>query len=874
MIRAAIASVYPAGTVLRDHVIRYHRSQFPRVPKHRIHSIRLLAFGGLMMAICVSAAGKPTVTFEMRPDILAMNNAGVELQVSLKCPQFVFAGNVAAGDTAPSSASGDLKTGKPVEIAYPPVVVEGIGNLDVKLFLQWFPKESVLRKWAAYKTTEPKAAPVVTEILLDKLDAASYKGNIIPDQFQSYPAFLKGYFVGVEYPVASTRVEGSTIVLSHKPGLRMKPGVWYETRKAVYGVAPVDAEKRAFLNYVEANRPRPNDLRVAYNCWWSTEGPAGLAATEPESLRLMNEFDKHLFKPYGVKFDSFIIDMGWAAIGGVWEINKTYFPNGFAKFKETAQKMGMSPGIWVSPCYGYGILDPKWPGLKDYETFDVPHWNDATVTDKYACLAGKHYQTRFKEVLVDLVKNTGVRHIKLDGYRYTCPSADHGHEPGDLSAEAVADGFIGVMNAVLKASPDVWLEPTCFAPHGSPWWAFYCTSVIGMYGDDMPYGRAPCPTYQESYTTARDFWNLQGAALLEYPIAAQEVMGVNHQNTDPFMNDAVVTVLRGHMFLPLYMNPRYMDDAQWRMLAGLLTWARKNQSILRETQPILPASWQGGKVPRFDYAAPMPRDPYGYAHWKNGKGIIMARNPWAIPQKLALKLDESLGVRSGAKGLSAVSLYPEPRVYGKGLNFGDALNVPLAPYETVVLSVARRQRLSDLPQVSDKVGGQIASTVSKSELKRVAGQQEGKSAFELKLDAQVTVKSPQAKLLLLMEGDKTAPASPVCTVRINGKESRTSARFTIESWAESEKYRNIAFAASSLAPVERWRFIEAPLKEGVSDISVELLAGADCSKISAWVWATKPGGGVSEYPNSLPEPEILSVDGVALMATVETASVR
>ena len=830
-----------------------------------------------MATSAAAGAGKPTATFERQPGILIVDHDGVRLHISLKRPQFVFAGNIIVGDAAPLSVSGDIKTGKPLEVAYPPAIVEGIGKFEVKLFAQWFPKEAVIRKWAAYRIVDSTTMPVVTEVVLDRLDAASYKGNIIVDKFQSYPAFMKGYFAGVEYPIASTRPEGSAIVLSHKPGLKMKADVWYETRKAIYGIAPVDAEKQAFLKYVEANRPRPNGLRVAYNCWWSTEGPAGLAATESESLRLMNELDKHLFKPYGVKFDNFVIDMGWAdTTGGVWEINKDYFPNGFAKFKETAQKLGMNPGIWVSPCYGYGILNPKWPGLKDYETFDVPHWNDATVTDKYACLAGKNYQTRFRDLLVDLVKKTDVRHMKFDGYRFTCPNADHGHESGDLSAEAVADGFIGVMKAVLKASPDVWLEPTCFAPHASPWWTFYCTSVIGMYGDDMPYGRVPCPTYHESYTTARDFWNLQGAALLEYPIAAQEVMGMNHQSPDPFMNDGVVTVLRGHMFLPLYLNPRYMDSAQWRMLAGLITWARKNQATLRETQPILPASWQRGKVPRFDYAAPMPREPYGYAHWKKGKGLIAARNPWALPRTLTLKLDETLGVAPGVKGLSAVSLYPEPRVYAKGLSFGDTLDVPLAPYETVVLSVAARQRLAGLPRASDVVGGQIASTVSKCELKRVAveGQQEGKSGFELKLDAQVTVKSPQARLLLLMEGDKTTPANPVCAVRINGKKSRTSSKFTIESWPESEKFRNIAFAASSLAPCEWWRYIEAPLKEGQSDISVEMVVGSDCSKISAWVWATKPGGGVSEYPNALPEPEALSVDGAALLPAVETNSIR
>lgn len=245
----------------------------------------------------------------------------------------------------------------------------------------------------------------------------------------------------------------------------------------------------------------------------------------------------------------------------------------------------------------------------------------------------------------------------------------------------------------------------------------------------------------------------------------------------------------------------------------------------------------------------------------------------AVPRKLTLKFDETLGVPSGAKGLSVVSLYPEPRVYGKGLSFGNTLDVSIAPYETVVLSVAARQRTSGLPAATDMIGGQITSTVAKSELRRI-GQSEGAPGFQLKLDAQVAIRSPQAKLLLLLEGDKKVPDVTACTVQVNGKKTRAKEKFTLESYAEAEKYRNIAFAASSLPPAERWRYVEVPLQQGSNDISVELLAGSDCVKISAWVWATKLSGGISDYPNSLPQPEVLSVDGAVILQAVETNSIQ
>ena len=118
-------------------------------------------------------------------------------------------------------------------------------------------------------------------------------------------------------------------------------------------------------------------------------------------------------------------------------------------------------------------------------------------------------------------------------------------------------------------------------------------SVIGCFGDDSPHGRVPCPVYRESYTTARDYYNLQGADRLPSPIPAQEILGIIHQSNESFMNDAVTTVLRGHAFISLYVNPKFMNDQRWSMLAGLINWSRQNADLLTapNTQPLRPAMW-------------------------------------------------------------------------------------------------------------------------------------------------------------------------------------------------------------------------------------------------------------------------------------------
>ncbi len=128
------------------------------------------------------------------------------------------------------------------------------------------------------------------------------------------------------------------------------------------------------------------------------------------------------------------------------------------------------------------------------------------------------------------------------------------------------------------------------APMPAPGGCFHVNSVIGCFGDDSPHGRVPCPVYRESYTTARDYYNLQGADRLPSPIPAQEILGIIHQSDDSFMNDAVTTVLRGHAFISLYVNPKYMNDRRWAMLARLMQLVARQRGPAHRTQHAAAAS--------------------------------------------------------------------------------------------------------------------------------------------------------------------------------------------------------------------------------------------------------------------------------------------
>lgn len=796
---------------------------------------------------------------------LRLTSDSRSLEISLCAPEIAFTNGVRVGPAEPTRIMDSLKERQSLTVEFASEYLSGAGLLERSLHLEWYPEENVLRKSARIRLTGVSESWVIDEIVFDRLPAGPCEFRGGPPQ--SYPVFLEGFFAGVEFPVATTRIEGDHAVLSHAPGVRLEAGVWYESRKAVYGPAGIGAEMEEFQRYIARLRPMPHNLHVNYNSWWTSSVPF----TEEEILGLMTEFRQRLYEPHGVSLNTFAIDLGWSDDKSIWRISRERFPEGFANIQAAVEEMDGNLGLWISPTAFYGAaLDTAWARDNGHETMMAPDWTGATM--RICCLGGPNYATAFKEQLVALVRTYDIRHVKLDGYMLTCSEADHGHEPGALSAEACALGGIAAFEAAREALPDIWLEATCFGWNPSPWWLLYVNSVIGTFGDDSPHARVPAPVYWESKVTARDYFNLQGAALLPIPDAAQEVLGLIVQTDDPWMNDGVVVATRGHMFMPLYVNPRFMNERRWAQLAGLITWTRANADIIgHDTKPLLPVSWQGGKVPRFSNDEVMPREPYGYAHWKGDRGLITLRNPWIAPADYEVVLSAETEAP-----LQVVSLYPEARVYASDVVAGTPLRVPLAPYETLVLQVAPGLPTNDLPMAAPTERSLSCEGIS-LEAARIVWEGDSPGEFgadwtnlsfgagraaRVNLSGRVLSTGPKTELLVLLEGAK-ALAVPETRLVIDG----TALDFTI---GPSEA----GWTASSIpVPSEHWLFLRAPVEEGRHEIAMEILAGAEVTHLSAWLWAYREGID-PEYPNALPAPEILSLEAVPLIPALELGAIE
>lgn len=811
----------------------------------------------ISLAGWMGAADAPGWVVEQ--DQLLVRGEGGSFGISLRAPELAFEGDTSfSGGMPPVEVSGDIGAGQALSLRYEPLRREDGTMLEVSAFVRWHPEDGVVRKYAELRVVEAKASLLLREVVLETLDGTSLSEEPRIAVPRSMPVFFPGFFAGVEFPVAATRVEAGRVRLAHCPRILLEPGARYQSRTAVYGPARRGEERAAFHRYIEHHRPRPKGLHFNYNSWWTSPAPF----TEQDILGLMGVFEAELFTPYGVGLDTFTIDMGWSNPKSLWEIDRGLFPEGFSRIRTAAERMGAHLGLWISPSSFYGpALDPGWALEQGYETFEysVP-WSAAPV--RLLSLGGEQYREGFRERLTAMVAKFGIRHIKLDGYYL-----GNSFEAGPYSAEATAEGGIAAFEAVRIMAPDVWLEGT-FDANASPWWLFYLNSVIGGFGDDSPHGRCPCPVYRESYTTARDYYNLQAADRLASPVAAQEILGILHQSDDSFMNDAVMTLLRGNAFVPLYFNPKYMDGKRWGQLAALLQWGRANEDMLvgAALRPIRPEAWERNGIPWGSHDAPMPRSPYGYAHWMDGGGWVVLRNPWIQPQTHALMVDAGVKPSASGNAYAVVSLYPEPRRYGS-VRPGETLNVPLAPYETVVLEIGADREFGKIPEVGACVGGllevrenacrvtEVTFEAGKAPLGPDWTDRSGNApgVLELELDGRVGVKASEAWLLVLAEGKNEAPRMEG-TVAVNGK------AVEIETLGSAR-----GFAASTLPPAEHWTFLKAPLVQGDNTVTVRAQTGLELADLSVWVWATSPAAGQGNYPNSLPAPETLSRDGAVLL---------
>ncbi len=751
--------------------------------------------------------------------------------------------------------SGSLtdKNGLILEIS--PVTADNGASFNMITHLSWEQETNILRKYIEYKV-DGASDVHVKQIVLDTIDITGENKllNVFGDmssgynayQYNSHPAYLTSHFMGIEFPVATTNDsdDGTELYIQHVPEMDMVSGFWYTSKTEICGLADGKDSEEAFWDYMyprlRLNANDSSEFFFNYDTWWSQYV---MQFDEERILDLMQKFYGGISK-YGATVKCFTLDHGWSNLQSIWEIDKNSFPDEFANIEAYAKENGngSSIGFWYSPASSYpGAIDALWADQNGYKY--SPGYSGL-------CMWDDNYKEELKKNIYYNVHEYNIGNLRGDGLYLTCNETDHGHV-GDGTAQATfgtgtvehaAENYIEVMQAAIEGNPDIFINSinNFSVSNPSPWWMQWVSATNANMGNDIPKGRVPAPDYRASYTTARDFFALQGLCNYDIPAEAQEVFGLVHQTTSDFTNDFVSVLFRGHFFIDMYVNDDFMGEERYERLAAMMNWAEANaDSLLGGTTPVYYDSWNLTDVYPLEFAIQTWREPYGFAH----DGLVMIRNPWVEEAEKVIEVPKNDG---GTYDL--ISLYPEVRVYAKNVQAGEKVTVKLSGYETVVFA-------TEAPGVVAQDIYTPAQTITVEPIKELDYKVEG-NAITASYSANINVTDERNQLLVLFEA-VTVPKTPNITIKVDGVEQAVEYR-------GNETDTEDVFYADGNANPECWLFAIVDIPAGEHTLEIDFTDNDSLLAMSAYIWSTHTTATAATHPNMLPHPEVLSGDSHTL----------
>lgn len=177
--------------------------------------------------------------------------------------------------------------------------------------------------------------------------------------------------------------------------------------------------------------------------------------------------------------DTFVIDDGWQAGWGDWDVDRAKFPGGLAPVFKHVRSLGMKPGLWIALVEAGRDSrvfreHPEWFIRDARGHFTSVHGDDpGSVT---ACLATGWYE-HIRGVILGLVREHGLTYVKLDfslaasAYlhdldRAGCHAEGHpGHRDQAESFLVIYRRALQLFDDLRREAPELYIDCT-FEPWG------------------------------------------------------------------------------------------------------------------------------------------------------------------------------------------------------------------------------------------------------------------------------------------------------------------------------------------------------------------------------------------------------------------------
>lgn len=483
------------------------------------------------------------------------------------------------------------------------------------------------------------------------------------------PVVAGNMFLAYEHPNATSVVqEDGTLKHVACSLMRKMPLVPNQplTQSSVIGVAPAGQMRRAFSQYIEAERPRPYKPFLHYNSWYDIAW-ADRKMNEEQCLNVIEAFGRELTEKRGVALDSFVFDDGWDDNKTLWGFHEG-FPNEFAPLVTAAHKYDSAVGVWLSPWGGYGQAKRERLQYGKTQGFEV--------NDNGFSLAGPKYYARFRDVCAEMIRKYDVNYFKFDGV-----GIGNGRDGADEKFLPDIEGQLRLCTELRKIRPDVYLSITT-GTWSSPYWLFYGDSIwrngrdCGFHGDG---------TMRQQWITYRDMITYRMVVKRGplYPLNSLMVQGICYaqlgtatrmaNDLKDIVDEIWMLFGSGTQLQELYVTPSMMEPPMWDALAKAATWSRDHADVLVDVH------WIGGD--------PGEGQVYGYASWSPRKGILILRNPSDTKAEFNIDVRDAFELPAGAAERYRIVDPREPKARRSALilRAGQQHSFELEPFETLVL---------------------------------------------------------------------------------------------------------------------------------------------------------------------------------------------
>lgn len=464
------------------------------------------------------------------------------------------------------------------------------------------------------------------------------------------------FFFGFEHPLSSSRSSNGLAKAGIDRDLPLRAGQSV-TYAAVFGSYRPGQMRRAFLAYIEDERPRPYSPFLNYNTWYDIGYTNRYS--EADALSRIDAFGKELVTKRHVRLDSFVFDDGWDNPSSLWDFDSG-FPSGFTKVAHAAADYHAGIGVWLSPWGGYDEQKVERVAFGKSHGYEI-------INGGFA-LSGPRYFRNFLDVCGQMVDKFNVNLFKFDG----TGNADRVFPGSAFDSDFAA--AIHLIHQIRAQKPGIFINLTT-GTFPSPFWLLYADS-IWRGGEDHSF--AGVGSERQRWMTYRDeqtYRNIVSGGPL-FPlnslmvhgmIYAQQAEGLHSDPKGDFPSEVLSYFGSGTQLQEMYVTPSLLNQSDWDILARAANWSRANADILEDTH------WVGGDPGKLQV--------YGWAAWSPTGWIITLRNPADHPQSYAVNLTAALELPAAAASTYVVAQPFGPSFSAENWSADHTKSVELKPFE-------------------------------------------------------------------------------------------------------------------------------------------------------------------------------------------------